>query len=97
MTVLTINLLYPEIEDRDTRLEHIADFIDQHANYGEPVDIILLQEVVGGFLSETANSSQDLKDLLENRGINYNLRHRVISGIPGILTVGNSISKIYNG
>lgn len=91
LTVLTINLLYPEIEDRDSRLEHIADFIDQHAYYGEPVDIILLQEVVGGFLSETANSSQDLKDLLENRGINYNLRHRVISGIPGILTVGNSI------
>ncbi len=91
MTVLTINLLYPEIEDRDTRLEHIADFIDQQENYGETVDIILLQEVVGGFLSETANSSQDLKDLLENRGINYNLRHQVISGIPGILTVGNAI------
>jgi hypothetical protein len=44
LRILTINLLFSEIDDRDERLEKIAGFVlDYEENYGEPVDVILLQ------------------------------------------------------
>ena len=88
LNVLTINLLFSEIKERAVRLERIADFIVKES---EPVDIVLLQEVIGGPLSGTINSSLDLKQLLDERGLNYNLRYRLANGLPGILTVGNAI------
>ena len=91
INVLTINLLFSEGKDREIRLENIADFIIQQAEEGEPVDIVLLQEVVGGTLPGTINSSMDLKELLTERGVNYNLRYQPVNGLPGILTVGNAI------
>jgi len=91
LNVLTINLLFSEIEDREIRLETIADFIEDQQGEEEPVDIILLQEVVGGPLSGTINSALDLKNLLAERGMEYNLRYRLANGIPGIFTVGNAI------
>jgi len=91
LNVLTINLLFSEIKDRETRLKRIADSIEQQELDEEPVDIILLQEVVGGPLSHTVNSALDLKNLLAERGLQYNLRYRLANGLPGILTVGNAI------
>jgi maltose 6'-phosphate phosphatase len=58
---------------------------------GEPVDVILLQEVVGGLLSGAVNSALDLKNLLAEEGIDYNLRYRLANGVPGLLSVGNAI------
>lgn len=91
LNVLTINLLFSEIKNREARLTIITDFIEQQEREEEPIDIILLQEVVGGPLSGTVNSALDLKNLLAERGLDYNLRYRVANGIPGILTVGNAI------
>ena len=91
INVLTINLLFSEIRNRETRLESIANFLQQQADAGEPVDIVLLQEVVGGPLSRTRNSSLDLANLLASKGLNYNLRYRMANGLQQILSVGNSI------
>ena len=91
LNVLTINLLFSEIKDRETRLKDIANFIAEQREEEEPVDVVLLQEVVGGPLSGTINSSLDLKRLLAERGMKYNLRYRLANGLPGILTVGNAI------
>ena len=90
LNVLTINVLFSEIQDRDLRLNRIATYIK---NCGKPIDIILLQEVVGGPLSGTVNSSLDLKNKLAegDNGIQYNLRYRLANGIPGLFTVGNAI------
>jgi maltose 6'-phosphate phosphatase len=88
LRVLTLNLLFSEIEQREIRLERIVDFIAQEA---EPIDVILTQEVVGGALAKTVNSSLDLKRLLSDRGLDYNLNYTMANGIPGLLSVGNSI------
>ncbi len=92
ISVLTINLLFSEINERNLRLGRIADFVAHEASdEASPVDVILLQEVVGGSLSKTANSSLDLQKLLAGLGLSYNLRYTMANGIPGLLTVGNSI------
>jgi len=93
LNVMTLNLLFSEVKDRELRLERIADFVAQQARLAppEPVDVILLNEVVGGFLSKTFNSSHDLKQLLAQRGLNYFLSFRLANGLPGILSVGNAI------
>lgn len=91
LNVLTINLLFSEVKNREARLTIIADFAEQQELEEEPIDVILLQEVVGGSLSGTVNSALDLKNLLTERDLEYNLCYRLANGIPGILTVGNSI------
>lgn len=92
LNIMTINLLFSEIQDREMRLERIADFVaDQTFTYDEAIDLILLQEVVGGFLSKTVNSGFDLKSLLAQRRLNYFLSYRLANGLPGILSVGNAI------
>jgi maltose 6'-phosphate phosphatase len=91
LNVMTINLLFSEIKDRQIRLDRIAAFVKQQANSGEPVDLILLQEVVGGFLSRTINSSLDLRQLLAQNGLSYNLSYRLANGLPGVFSVGNAI------
>jgi maltose 6'-phosphate phosphatase len=56
------------------------------------IDVILLQEVVGGFLSGTLNSSLDLWYLLAVRGLHYNLSYRLANGLPNLFfSVGNAI------
>jgi maltose 6'-phosphate phosphatase len=92
LNVMTINLLFSEIRNRDARLEIIADFV---ADSGESIDLILLQEVVGGTLSRTANSALDLKHKLAARGFNYHLSYRMANGLPGLLTVGNAILSLH--
>ena len=91
LNVMTINLLFSEIKDRQTRLERIATFVKNQTNSNDPVDFILLQEVVGGLLSKTFNSGLDLKNLLAQKGLSYNLSYRLANGLPGLLSVGNAI------
>jgi len=91
LNVMTINLLFSEIQDRQIRLERIAAFAKDQADSGEPVDFILLQEVVGGLLSKTVNSGQDLHNLLAQKELSYNLSFKLANGLPGILSVGNAI------
>jgi maltose 6'-phosphate phosphatase len=92
LNVLTINVLFSEVEDREDRLTIIADFMKQQQE-GEngPIDLVLLQEVVGGPLSGTVNSALNLKSLLAARGLEYNLSYRLANGVPNIFMVGNAI------
>lgn len=89
LRVLTINLLFSEIENRNTRLARIADFV---APPGEPprADIIFLQEVVGGQLVRTRSSARDLQRMLQNRSVEFELRSADEFTLPGLFTVGNA-------
>jgi maltose 6'-phosphate phosphatase len=91
VTVLTVNLLFSEVEERNLRLARIANFVQQEAQQGNPIDVILLQEAAGGILEDTSNSSVDLRTLLLERSLNYNLRYVMANGISRLLSVGNSI------
>jgi hypothetical protein len=72
LNVLTINLLFSEVEMRDDRLREIAGFAA-----GNEVDVILLQEVVSGALVETGNSARDLEAILSSeQGLDYELQPR---------------------
>ncbi|MCR4321919.1 MAG: endonuclease/exonuclease/phosphatase family protein [Candidatus Brocadiaceae bacterium] len=91
LNVLTINLLFSEVKNREVRLNAIANFIAEQTNEGRPIDVVLLQEVVGGKLSGTINSSMDLQRLLAETGLQYNLSYTKVNGIPELLWVGNAI------
>jgi maltose 6'-phosphate phosphatase len=86
--ILSVNLLYSENKDRLNRFQILVDFIQQQATQDEPVDIILLQEIVGGILSGTQNSSKDLKKMLAERGLFYNLRYCPVNNQIGVLAEG---------
>jgi maltose 6'-phosphate phosphatase len=86
LQVLTLNLLFSQFDTREESLERVADFIADHQ-----VHLVLLQEVVGGVLAGTQDSSQDLRDKLVDLGISYELRSRYETGVPGILVVNNAI------
>jgi maltose 6'-phosphate phosphatase len=84
---MTINLLFSEIDDRNKRLKAITDYVAANQ-----VDVILLQEVVGGELVGTQNSAEDLRDLLHDRHhLNYFLRTAFETGVPGLLSTANAI------
>ena len=86
LNILTINLLFSETETRDDRLKTIAGWVADHG-----VDVVLLQEVVGGFLADTDNSAEDLQGiLLEEHGLRYHLRTAFETGVEGLLSVGNA-------
>ncbi len=86
LNVLSINVLFKEIDTRDQRLEAIAEFAEK-----TPVDIILLQEVAGGALVKTDNSAQDLQKKLRARNRDYDLYTAFEIGLPGVLGVANAI------
>lgn len=86
LQVFTLNLLFSQFDTRDTSLERVAAFIAEHQ-----VHVILLQEVVGGVVAGTQDSSEDLRDKLAARGAPYALRSRYETGVPGILVVKNAI------
>lgn len=86
LNILSINLLFSEIETRDQRLEAIAEFAAK-----TPADIILLQEAVGGTLTHTANSALDLQGKLSARMRNYELYTAFETGLPGLLAVANAV------
>jgi len=86
LNVLSINVLFKEIDTRDQRLEAIAEFVEK-----TPVDIILLQEVAGGALVQTDNSAQDLQKKLHVRKRDYDVYTAFEIGLPGVLGVANAI------
>jgi len=84
---LTINLLFSEVDDRNKRLRAIADYAAANQ-----VDVLLLQEVVGGELVGTQNSAEDFRDLLrDEHNLNYFLRTAFETGVPGLLSTANAI------
>jgi len=95
LNVMTINLLFSEIRDREMRLREIADFVIQKANSQDPIDLILLQEVVGGEISRTVNTSLDLRKLLAQSSLNYGLSYRLAIDFLGLFSVGNAILSRY--
>src|SRR5918996_2810489 len=70
LNVLTINILFSEVDHRTARLARIATFVQSQFEAGHPVDVMLLQEAVGGRLVQTENSAHDFKAILEqNSGL----------------------------
>jgi maltose 6'-phosphate phosphatase len=85
--IITINLLFSEVYDRENRLRAIADYVAANQ-----IDVLLLQEVVGGTLVETQNSAEDLRDLMrDEHNLNYFLRTAFETGVPGLLSTANAI------
>jgi maltose 6'-phosphate phosphatase len=93
LKILTVNLLFSEIHDRSQRLARIADFVKStwESTTTMPVDVILMQEVVGGSLVGTNNSAEDLQNLLENRGLTYYPNYHLEEAFPGLFTQGIAI------
>jgi len=86
LNLMTINLLFSEVDDRDDRLETIAGFAADNR-----IDVLLLQEVVSGTLVDTKSSARDLQDILaDEHELSYDLRTAFETGIPGLLLVGNA-------
>ena len=56
LSILSINILYSEIDDRNKRLRNIARFV---AN--QKIDVVLLQEVSKGRLVDSSNTSRTLR------------------------------------
>ena len=86
LNILSINLLFSEIETREQRLDAIAEFAAK-----TPVDVILLQEVVGGTLVHTVNSAHDRQKKLQARTHNYELYTAFEVGLPGGLGLANAV------
>lgn len=85
--IITINLLFSEIVDRENRLRAIADYVAANQ-----IDVLLLQEVVGGILVNTQNSAEDLRNLLlYDHNLNYFLRTAFETGVLGLLSTANAI------
>ena len=91
--VMSINLLFSEIDDRNKRLKIIADYVAEN-----DVDFVLLQEVVGGDLVKTNNSAKDLKEFIfERHNLKYYKRTETedipipIPFVSDLLRVGNAI------
>ena len=92
LNVLTLNLLFSEVAFRAERFQRIAEFLRDQGVAGDPVDLILLQEVVGGALVGTDNSAEDLRDVLTAvTGEDYELRTAFEAGLPGVLATANAI------
>jgi maltose 6'-phosphate phosphatase len=60
----------------------------------EEVQLILLQEVVGGLIAGTEESSEDLQEMLAQHGLLYDLQSSFETGVPGILEVKNAILSL---
>jgi maltose 6'-phosphate phosphatase len=87
INILTLNLLFSEVDDRNDRLKAVAAFA---AN--SDVDILMLQEVVNGILVKTDNSAQDLRDILSRtHNLDYNIQTAFEIGLPGLLSVANAV------
>jgi maltose 6'-phosphate phosphatase len=91
LNVLTINILYTDFFSRMERLQAVAGFIESQEQADEPVDIILLQEVVSGAVAGTVSLSINLKAMLRRQGLDYNLRFRPVAGLPAVFMVGNAL------
>ena len=85
--IMTINLLFSQVDDRNQNLTRIADYVAANQ-----IDVLLLQEVVGGELVNTQNSADDLRVLLQDRhNLRYFERTAFETGIEDLFEVGNAI------
>lgn len=88
--VMSINLLFSEIDDRNKRLKIIAEYVAEN-----DVDFVLLQEVVGGDLVKTNNSAKDLKEFIfERHNLKYYKRTET-EDIP--IPFGSDLLRVGNG
>ncbi len=86
INVLDINVLFLT-EDLDERFGYIADFAAEN-----DVDVILLQEIVGGSLAGTDNSAQDLREILRTKhDLDYNISTAWEIGEPNLFSSANAI------
>lgn len=86
LNVLTINLLWDEVETRNERLARIAAAVADR-----DVDVILLQEVAGGLLVRTRNVGRDLQRILRtDHDLRFKRRTGIGYGVPGLLSVTNA-------
>ncbi len=68
INILDINVLFLR-KDMNKRFDYIADFAAEN-----DVDVILLQEIVGGTFFGTENSAQDLREILSKKhGLFFNI------------------------
>ncbi len=87
LRILTLNLHFSAIRERDRRLRVIADFVA-----AEAIDVVLLQEVAAGLLVRSRGTALELQDLLRDRhGLVLDERSAVEDGVPGLLTVANAV------
>jgi maltose 6'-phosphate phosphatase len=87
INILDINVLALEPEDMDKRFEYIADFAAENE-----VDVILLQEIIGGLVTGTNNSAQDLREILRNKhNLDYNISTAWEIGDPDFWSSANAI------
>jgi maltose 6'-phosphate phosphatase len=86
LNILNINVLFLT-EDMDERFGHIADFAAENE-----VDLILLQEIVGGSFAGTDNSAEDLREILRTKhNLDYNISTAWEIGEPNIFSSANAI------
>jgi endonuclease/exonuclease/phosphatase family metal-dependent hydrolase len=96
LNVLTLNILFSEYPHRSQRLADIADFIAAN-----DTQLIALQEVVGGIFDNVVadrlggepvdgNTARELRDLLQDRGVQCDLRTAFASGVPALYEVANA-------
>ncbi|GAG49016.1 unnamed protein product, partial [marine sediment metagenome] len=84
---LDSNVLFSEIETMNERFKHIADFVAANE-----VDVILLQEIVGGSIAKTPNSAQDLRAILRvKHDLDFNISTAWEIGEPNIFSSANAI------
>jgi len=87
LSVLNINVLFTEVGNLETSFGHIADFVAQSG-----VDVILLQEVVGGITTGTDNSALELSRILsEKYGLEFNVVTAWDMGESNTFINGNAI------
>jgi maltose 6'-phosphate phosphatase len=84
---LDSNVLFSEIDTMNERFKHIADFVAANE-----VDVILLQEIVGGSIAKTPNSAQDLRAILHvEHDLDFNISTAWEIGEPNIFSSANVI------
>jgi maltose 6'-phosphate phosphatase len=86
LNILTINLLWDEVELREQRLADIAAAVAER-----DVDVILLQEVAGGLVVRTRSAARDLQRVLRtDHDLRFKRRTGIGYGVPGLLSVTNA-------
>jgi endonuclease/exonuclease/phosphatase family metal-dependent hydrolase len=93
--ILSLNLDYVDGIHRSERLTRLADWLSRVEGAEDQVDVILLQEVVGGTMAGTDNSAQDLQGLLAQRGLFFHLAFVQVNDIWGIIFTGTAILSRY--
>lgn len=86
LNILNINVLF-KTEDIEERIKYIADFAADNN-----VDVILLQEIVGGSAVNTENTAKDLRYILRiKHNLDFNLSTAWEIGQPDIFSSANAI------